>query len=196
MKNVVAIIGWLLLAAGIGSFIYGIYFAIFLSYEVEEHGLTVLKMPETLEAITTGVGAILLTNLGAMLGISITQPAAKTTRIAFAPSAMRITVIDPPTIRDWIQTGAVLIYVIALVACGIKWASATFKATPDLVVPLISQNSKTLIGVVSAYFAFVLAINSKPALGPVVPAPAAPATAAPAPAAIIAGKDPGKKNEA
>lgn len=159
MKNIAAIIGWLLLIAGLGAYVFGIVFAIFFPIKTMEAGVMVYKIPEALETLTTSIGAILLTNLGAVLGISIAKPDASLSRIALAPQKAPLPA--PVTKREWIQIVAVLVYVITLIACGIAWAIASFKANPDPIVALIPQYAKTLIGVITAYVAFVLAINSK-----------------------------------
>ncbi|RKR82092.1 hypothetical protein BDD43_2259 [Mucilaginibacter gracilis] len=161
MKNLTALIGWLLLFTGLALYLYGIAFAIFFPIEVIEAGKpTAVRMPEALETLTTGIGAILLTNLGAVLGISITRPAAALARVALAPQQIP-EIPEPMTRRELIQAAAVLIYIISLVACAIAWAAATFKEKPDPIVTLIPQYGKTLIGVITAYLAFVLAINAK-----------------------------------
>lgn len=156
MKNLTALIGWILLVAGLGVYLCGIIFAIFFPIEDTQNGQVVMLMPEALETVTTSVGAILLTNLGAVLGISIVKPNNGLARVAMKS----ISVPEPITMREAIQIAAVLLYIISLLACGIKWGIATFKQEPDPVVALIPQYAKTLIGVITAYIAFVLAINS------------------------------------
>lgn len=157
MKNLTAVTGWLLLIAGMGAYLYGICKAI---WPVYLPGKTEPFYPEMLETITTSIGAILLTNLGAVLGISVTRPNTVMARIRLSPAA--IAVPEPASQREKIQIAAVLIYVISLIACSVHWALSTFRATPVAVVSLIPQYGKTLIGVISAYFALVLAVNPKP----------------------------------
>lgn len=156
MKNLSAAIGWLLLSVGIAIYIYGIVTAIF--NPIVEHpptGPETKHIPEALETITTTIGAILLTNLGAVLGISISKPQSGLANIAFL--SPKISVPDPVTQRELIQFVAVLIYIITLIGCGVDWAVSTFKAKPDAVVELVPQYGKTLLGVITAYLAFVLA---------------------------------------
>lgn len=158
MKNLTAIIGWILLVSGLTVYVYGISYAIFFPIEVQEKSTTILKIPETLETFTTSVGAILLTNLGAVLGISVVAPNAPIARIALSPAAFA-TVPTPISMREKIQVVAILIYVISLMACTLAWGVATFKAHPAPVAALIPQYGKTFIGVITAYLAFTLAIN-------------------------------------
>lgn len=150
MKQVPAIVGWLLLLIAFSLYVYGIYYAIFNA----DCSLEACKIPEPLDTLTSTIGAILLTNLGAVLGISVAQPqsglAAKTLFVK------QINIPPPLTKTEIIQYSAVILYLIVLIACFIKWATVGFSSDPLKVVPLISQNAKTLLGVISAYVAFVL----------------------------------------
>ncbi|MBE5322284.1 hypothetical protein IM793_24255 [Pedobacter sp. MR2016-19] len=160
MKNVIALIGWLLLLSGLAVYLYGVTFAIFFSTSVVENGTKVLKIPDALETVITTIGAILLTNLGAILGISIMKPNAAIAKIAMVGKDIELP--ESITVREKNQIAGVLFYIITLIACGVKWASATFKEVPNPVVVLIPQYGKTLIGIITAYLAFVLAVNSRP----------------------------------
>ncbi len=63
MKQIPAIIGWFLIFIAFGLYIYGVYFAIFTP--LSEGADKVL--PEPLGLLTTSLGAVFLTNLGAVL---------------------------------------------------------------------------------------------------------------------------------
>ncbi len=69
--------------------------------------------------------------------------------------------IPPLTKREMIQFAGVLIYIITLAACFIAWAFSSFRSEAHIqpVVPLVEQYGKTLIGVITAYIAFVLGVN-------------------------------------
>ncbi|MEO6978242.1 MAG: hypothetical protein ABI113_07670, partial [Mucilaginibacter sp.] len=114
MKNLSSIIGWFLLLIALGLYLYGIYFAIFTVPKKDDHVL-----PEILDTLTASIGAILLTNLGAVLGISITQP-----KSGLAAKALmaKVELPDPMTRREIIQFTAVLVYLVTLVACFVAWA--------------------------------------------------------------------------
>ena len=166
MKQLPSIIGWALLVIALGAYCYGIYYAIFTPDEIitkDPTGkitITGLSIPDPLDTLTSTIGAILLTNLGAVLGISITN---QTSALAAKTLISRnITQIPPPlSKREMIQLISVLIYIIILVSCFVKWSINTF-VKPDnvkLVVPLVQQYGKTLIGVITAYIAFVLGVK-------------------------------------
>lgn len=152
MKNLSSIIGWFLLLIALGLYLYGIYFAIFTVPKKDDHVL-----PEILDTLTASIGAILLTNLGAVLGISITQP-----KSGLAAKALmaKVELPDPMTRREIIQFTAVLVYLVTLVACFVAWAISGFNDKGEnAVATLVSQNGKMLIGVISAYLAFALGVN-------------------------------------
>jgi hypothetical protein len=157
MKNLSAILGWLLLLAGLAVYLFGIIDAMFLAKPVTTAGQTILKIPDALETITTSIGAILLTNLGVVLGISVSKPASGLAKLTLIDT--KIEVPDPVTMREMIQFAAVLVYVVSLIACGVYWAVKGFEISPDKMVALIPQSAKTLLGVISAYLAYVLAVN-------------------------------------
>ena len=159
MKNLSAAIGWLLLTVALAIYVYGIYTAILNPFAVKSPtgGPDILKMPEALETVTTTIGAILLTNLGVVLGISMTNRQSGLANIAFLSA--KVDLPDPVTQRELIQFVAVLIYIVTLIACGVDWAVHTFKEKPDAVVELIPQYGKTLLGVITAYLAFVLSVK-------------------------------------
>lgn len=162
IKQIPAIIGWLLLAIAFGIYLYGVYYAIFIPDPVYDNARKLIgyTIPEPLATLTTTIGAILLTNLGAVLGISVSQPESA---LAGKTLISRKIKEEPPplTKRELIQFAAVLIYIVTLLACFITWAHASFRNEDDIkpVVPLVEQYGKTLIGVITAYIAFVLGVS-------------------------------------
>jgi len=162
MKNFSSVIGWFLLLIALGLYLYGVSAALFnlnLIPQKDATGhITGYDLPEILDTLTATIGAILLTNLGAVLGISVMQP---TSGMAAKVLITKIDLPDPITRREIIQLIAVLVYLVTLVACFVKWALSNFDNDPakDHVATLVSQNGKMLIGVISAYVAFVLGVN-------------------------------------
>ena len=152
MKNPSPLIGWFLLFIAVSLYLFGIYFAIFNA--TPQAGGTDVKLPDVFDTLTASIGAILLTNLGAVLGISVSQPNSGLAGKTLMASA---NVPAPMTQRETIQFIAVLVYLVALVACFIAWAVNSFREKPEPIAALVSQNGKMLIGVISAYVAFVLA---------------------------------------
>lgn len=162
MKNLSALIGWVLILIGLGIYLYGIYYAIFTPIQVFDMAgnLVQLKIPETLDTLTTTIGAILLTNLGAVLGISLSQPkSALANRTSFSKASLEIS--EPMNKREILQYIAVLIYLTVLFACFITWAFYSFQTSGEAkpIVSLVEQYGKTLIGVITAYIAFALGVT-------------------------------------
>lgn len=149
MKEIPVIVGWSLLLIAFSLYVYGIYKAIY----KPDCSSGVCKIPEPLDTLVATMGAILLTNLGAVLGISVAKP-----HSALAAKTLLSEHDTNPdlTTTETIQYVAMLFYLVALIACFIKWAKENFSSDPSKVVSLISQNAKTLIGVITAYIAFVL----------------------------------------
>jgi len=159
MKQLPSFIGWTLLVISLGMYCYGIYYAIFIPDAVTDSSgkIAGLTIPEPLDTLVAAISAILLTNLGAVLGISVTNPSSALAAKTLISKNMAE--IPPPlSRRDIIQLTCVIIYIVVLLACFIKWAANTFQkpAEVKLVVPFVQQYGKTLIGVITAYLAFVL----------------------------------------
>jgi|GEM_PF-1685494 len=162
MKKIPVIIGWFLLVIVFVLYLYGIFYAIFMPDEVLNSQKIIIgyTIPEPLDTLVSTIGAILLTNLGAVLGISVSQPqsglAGKTLILSKS-----VKIPDPLTKRELIQIVSVMIYILTLIACFVAWGYSTFGSSEDLkpVVPFVQLYGKTLIGVITAYIAFVLGVN-------------------------------------
>jgi len=151
MKQIPSIIGWLLLAIAFSAYLYGVYYAIFTPFKGEDDKLSI---PDPLDTLLTTLSAILLTNLGAVLGIAVSNP---NSGLAGKTLLTRSITVPPPlSQREFIQLIAVLIYLLAMVACFIDWAYSSFRVPLRPIVPFVSVTGKTLIGVITAYVAFVL----------------------------------------
>jgi len=158
MKQLPSLIGWLLVLAALGLFVYGIGDAIFVSFP-KSPSTKPLVIPEPLDVMVGTIGAILLTNLGAVLGISVSNPTSGLAKKILIQKADALDIPPPLNSREQVQYAALLIYLIAIVGCFITWAIKGFSSKPEEVVALIPQSGKTLIGVVSAYLAFILGVK-------------------------------------
>ncbi len=158
MKQIPTIIGWLLILIAFALYIYGLGLGIYCSFH-EDGGGKALALPEPLDIMVTSIGAIFLTNLGAVLGISITNPASALAAKTI-PSVLKKgeekAVIPPMNVKETIQYMAVLVFLLGLVSCFIAWACKEFISDPAKIYSIIPQQGKTLIGVISAYMAFIL----------------------------------------
>jgi hypothetical protein len=157
MKPLNALIGWFLLGVAFLFYGYGVYRAIEVSWPpVNPNNIS--QYPVGLDAAIASINAILLTNLGAVLGISISNPnsalarnilPAKGTVVAPAISA-------PMDSREQIQLLAVIIYLISLIACFVTWLVSGFETDPTKILAFVAQSAKMFIGVVVAYLTLIL----------------------------------------
>lgn len=90
------------------------------------------QMPEFLAELVISVGAVLGTNLGAALGIRLTQKRWRRPNKSKASETLRI-------LAAWF-------YVIALLAAGVLWSIAGFEEDPAKVVVTLPEMSRTLLG--------------------------------------------------
>ncbi len=157
MKNpLVAYIGWLLILAAIGFYVYGLFEAIHLSWSTVPIKDT--DFPPFLSTTISSMQALLLTNLGILLGISITKPDSVIARqLMLGKNDMEIKEVkDPLEMREKIQLLSLVIYITGLIACMVTWAKNDFSSNPADVVSLIAESGKMFIGVVLAYLTAVL----------------------------------------
>ena len=157
MKNS---IGWFLIATALAFFLYGVYNAIHISWD-KMPGTDNLPVSEGLDAGISSISAILLTNLGAVLGISITNR-----RSALARSILirkqegnEREIIAPVNSREQVQMIGVLIYILSLTACFVTWIHNDFSSDPKQILPFVSQSAKMFIGVITAYLTLVLGVE-------------------------------------
>ncbi len=154
----VAYIGWLLIFAAISFYGYGIFEAIRLSWSKTPIGES--DFPAFLATTISSIQALLLTNLGILLGISIAKPESGVAMQLMLGKIdkQKITaeIKDPLEIKEKIQLFSLVIYIISLIACMITWAKNDFSSAPTDVVSLIAESGKMFIGVVLAYLTAVL----------------------------------------
>jgi hypothetical protein len=156
MKQIPSIIGWLLIILAFGLYAYGLGYGIYESFQTRAPG-TVLSFPEPLDIMISSIGAIFLTNLGAVLGISVTNPAsALAARTLPLAKNIQRELIPPMNAREQIQYLTVLVFLAGLISCFIAWACKCFHSEPEKILAIIPQQGKMFLGVVSAYMAFIL----------------------------------------
>ena len=163
MKSpVIAYVGWLLILAALGFYGYGIYEAIALSWKEVE--IKDGDFPEVLSTTVGAMQALLLANLGILLGISIAKPNSNVARsLMLRTSRQREIDLAPPPpieIKDKVQLFALVMYIFSLIACLITWGHKDFSTESKKVVSIISESGKMFIGVVLAYLTAVLSNNN------------------------------------
>ena len=159
---IIAYIGWLLIVASFGFYVYGIYEAIALSWQKED--IIVGQYPEVLSTTIGAIQALLLANLGILLGISIAKPESGVAKsLMLNTSKTKLAGYVPPQplqIKDKIQLFALVIYIFSLIACLITWGHDGFSTDSTKVISIISESGKMFIGVVLAYLTAVLSNNN------------------------------------
>ncbi len=157
MKNpIVSYVGWLLVAAAAIFYGYGMYEAITLSWS-KVTSPTTIDYPEVLSTTIGTMQALLLANLGMVLGISIANPNSALARSLMLNKDVKLLAPPPPLdVKDKIQLVALVIYILALIACLITWIVNKFSTDSKDVVSIISESGKMFIGVVLAYLTAVL----------------------------------------
>jgi hypothetical protein len=163
MKSpIIAYVGWLLVLVALGFYVYGIYEAVALSWK--EIDIEQSQYPEVLSTTIGAIQALLLANLGILLGISIARPDSSVAKSLMLSSFKERAdgFIPPPPlqIKDKIQLFALVIYIFSLVACLITWGHDSFSTDSKKVVSIISESGKMFIGVVLAYLTAVLSNNN------------------------------------
>ena len=148
MEKAIQILIVFLFSLGCLGYLYGIFQACRISLQKI---VNVDDMPPFLSNIITNIGAVLATNLGAVLGIAINNPASKYNMMFLNP------------FTNFAQSGitgaqilACYIYTLALVVVAIVWGIKKFTTDPKQIVSTIPELTKTLLGVIVGVFAITL----------------------------------------
>jgi len=149
MDKAIQILIVFLFSVGCLGYLYGIFQACWISLQKP---VNVDAMPAFLSSIITSIGAVLATNLGAVLGIAISNPKSEYSTKFFSP----FTVFAKPGITT-VQITACYIYILTLVVVAIVWGIKKFTTDPKQIVSTIPELTKTLLGVIVGVFAITLA---------------------------------------
>ncbi len=150
--SITSLVGWLLLISALLFYTYGIEQAIAISWDGK---VTTGDYPEVLQTCISSIQALLLANLGAVLGISVTKPnSALAQQVLFKPNSSSIATAALPApleLKEKVQLFALIIYILSLIACLIVWIHSKFSTDSKLIVSIIPQSGQMFIGVVLAY---------------------------------------------
>ena len=167
MKSpVIAYVGWLLLLSALGFYLFGIGQAIYLSWSAKDIGADAYS--PVLESVISSIQALLLTNLGILLGISVAKPGSGVAQrlmlgAGSTKDALRLPITDPLLLREKVQLFALTLYILSLIACVVTWAMNHFSSETKDVVPLVASSGKMFFGVALAYLTTVLRQDPKAA---------------------------------
>jgi hypothetical protein len=155
-KPVIAYVGWLLLAAALGFYGYGIFEAVSLSWSAVP-GKEIILYPEVLSTTIGSIQALLLANLGMVLGISIADPGSGIAKAIMLNKSTVLKTPPPPLeVKEKVQLFSLVLYIIVLITCLVTWIVNGFSLDPKNVVSIIPESGKMFIGVVLAYLTAAL----------------------------------------
>lgn len=146
----IGILKILLIAIACVSFIYGIYKACKISWPLDDPDTSL--MPAFLSNLVTSIAAILATNLGAVVGFTVTNESS----IFRDSSTWSLTNLFTENASGSWQTLACYIYILGLLAAAIVWARKNFTADDSEIMSLIPQLTKSLVGVIIGVLAISL----------------------------------------
>ena len=158
MKKPIKYLLGLFIFIGCAIYIYGIVLACIESWPKHP---SPYEIPVFLSTTVTSIAALLATNLGAVLGITITK---SNSLFGESKTWNPLTAFSEPEPTNF-QATACYIYVLSLIACGIVWAYRGFEPDPTLIVPLIPEMTKSLLGVIIGVLAMSLNIQQGPGNG-------------------------------
>ena len=143
-----------LIFTGCVAFIYGISQACIKSWPMANGDYLI---PIFLSSTVTSIAAVLSTNLGAVLGITISNPTSSLRNLK-TWNPINLFINPSPTV---FQTVACYVYIVSLTAAAIVWAHRQFVS--ENIVPLIPELTKSLLGVIVGVLAISLNTqNPKP----------------------------------
>jgi hypothetical protein len=155
-KNATAYVGWLLLLSVLAFYGYGIGAAVELSWG---RGPITESYNNVIYTTVGSIQALLLTNLGVLLGISFVKPESAIARQVLLSTSKLAQIkgpVPPLELREKIQLFAVVLYVVSLIVCSITWIVDDFSTDTKDVVPIIPDSGKMFLGVALAYLTAVL----------------------------------------
>ncbi len=158
MKKPIKYLLGLFIFIGCAIYIYGIVLACLESWPEHQPPY---QIPVFLSTTVTSIAALLATNLGAVLGITITK---SDSLFGETKTWNPLTVFREPEPTNF-QATACYIYAISLIACGVVWACRGFEPDPAKIVPLIPEMTKSLLGVIIGVLAMSLNIQQGPGNG-------------------------------
>jgi hypothetical protein len=138
-----------LLLIGCAGYAWGIVVACKLSLQKPPNPS---EMPPFLAGVVTTIGAILATNLGAVLGIEIVKQPNTLSENVFKP----LIFFSDASYRN-LQITALYFYLLSLVTAAIGWGIKKFTSDPAEIVTIIPELTKTLLGVIVGAMGILLA---------------------------------------
>jgi hypothetical protein len=160
MKNpIIAYSGWVLILGALAFYLSGIYQAIDLTWQNRPLPDSAKNLDYLFSSVSS-IQAMLLTNLGVLLGISIKAPDSAVAQHLLlskgTPPNGLASVKDPLQLREKIQLFALIVYLISLIGCLMAWIHVDFETRSTHVIATVPESAKMFIGVVLAYLSIAL----------------------------------------
>lgn len=160
MKNpLINYVGWLLLFTILAAYLFCVSYSFFLYFTQKN-----VSFPEPLSSTLSSIQAILITNLGALLGITVAKPNSQVARSmmfnrpAPPPAAAALPPVeDPLVVREKIQLVALLIFVLVLITSFVIWMISFSMPENKKHLEFISESGRMFVGVAIAYITGILA---------------------------------------
>lgn len=157
MKNVISLLGWIVLVTVIGFYLYGVYLGIVDPQRFVEEKTKVVsyKIAEPLEFLVISMSTGMMINLTALLGIPVLSAVGIIT-----PKASFNGIPEVMSFRKQLQTFCGVIYVVVLIVCFWAWVDSYYPMkNTTVVLPLagfVITQAKALIAVAVGFIAFVI----------------------------------------
>ena len=145
IKEIISYVGWLLLFSALSFYLYGITDAIIKTINATKENPALY--PPFMSATIGSIQALLLANLGVLLGISVTNPnsnVARSLRLSGSRINLAVSPPSPMELSQKIQLLALIIYILSLIACLVTWITKNFVDDSKLVVQLFQNLVKCL----------------------------------------------------
>ncbi len=147
VNNLLAI----LLLIGCVAYLYGVFYACYISWAANKPPESYV-LPSFLANTLTSLAALFSTNLGAVLGISSSNP---NSRLRKTEAWNPLKTWKNPSPPEF-QVIVCYVYIISLFACSIVWAHRNFDTDVTQINTLIPEMTKSLLGVVVGVLALSL----------------------------------------
>lgn len=155
----ISYVGWLLLLSVLGFYGYGIFEAVRLSWPTSPSSEPI-PFSEVLSTTISSIQALLLTNMGMLLGISVANRNSAVARQLLLDSrpqpGVEREIPLPMDVKEKVQLFALAIYVLGLVICLITWIHNDFSTKNTEMVSVVAESGKMFIGVALAYLTAII----------------------------------------
>lgn len=139
-----------LISIGCIAYMYGIFRACYVSWPKPQTGYEYV-IPAFLSTTVTSISAVLSTNFGAVMGLTLKADV----RFSQASLWNPLNIVTNPSATSF-QIVACYVYILSLLGTAVVWAHRDFEAENGKIVPLVADLTKTLVGIIVGALAIAL----------------------------------------